>query len=163
MFAHSLTALTVLCLLCCTHCATLATLTVLPSLHSLSCIHCVALAVQRRFDGKRILLGVDRLDYVKGIPHKLLAMEHFLDHHPEWCWALCGLGSLTVCRQGSESGAGANSGPFARIYHWLSQTGRSGDGIECNHQPVHCVRPSVSAVCATIIQWLIILGDRCTS
>ena len=45
---------------------------------------CSVFAVQRRFDGKRILLGVDRLDYVKGIPHKLLAMEHFLDEHPEW-------------------------------------------------------------------------------
>lgn len=34
--------------------------------------------------GKKIVVGVDRLDYIKGIPHKLLAIEHFLEHHPEW-------------------------------------------------------------------------------
>lgn len=34
--------------------------------------------------GKKIIVGVDRLDYIKGIPHKLLAIEHFLEHHPDW-------------------------------------------------------------------------------
>lgn len=34
--------------------------------------------------GKRIVVGVDRLDYIKGIPNKLLAFEHFLETHPEW-------------------------------------------------------------------------------
>jgi len=40
--------------------------------------------LQRRFDGQRVILGIDRLDYVKGIPHKLLALEKFLTDHPEW-------------------------------------------------------------------------------
>ena len=31
-----------------------------------------------------ILLGVDRLDYTKGIPDRLLAFERFLERHPEW-------------------------------------------------------------------------------
>jgi trehalose 6-phosphate synthase/phosphatase len=30
------------------------------------------------------MLGVDRLDMVKGIPQKLLAYEKFLEEHPEW-------------------------------------------------------------------------------
>lgn len=30
------------------------------------------------------MLGVDRLDMIKGIPQKLLAFEKFLDEHPEW-------------------------------------------------------------------------------
>lgn len=34
--------------------------------------------------GKKIVVGIDRLDYIKGIPHKLLAIEHFFEHHPEW-------------------------------------------------------------------------------
>ena len=34
--------------------------------------------------GKKVIVGVDRLDYIKGIPHKLLAVEHFLETHPEW-------------------------------------------------------------------------------
>jgi trehalose 6-phosphate synthase/phosphatase len=32
----------------------------------------------------RILLGVDRLDYTKGIPRRLLAFERLLERHPEW-------------------------------------------------------------------------------
>ena len=31
-----------------------------------------------------MLLGIDRLDYVKGIPHKLKAIESFLRAHPSW-------------------------------------------------------------------------------
>ncbi|HXE81371.1 MAG TPA: bifunctional alpha,alpha-trehalose-phosphate synthase (UDP-forming)/trehalose-phosphatase [Vicinamibacterales bacterium] len=34
--------------------------------------------------GRRILLGVDRLDYTKGIPRRMLAFERLLDRHPEW-------------------------------------------------------------------------------
>lgn len=32
-----------------------------------------------------VLLGVDRLDYTKGIPERLLAFEHLLEHAPELC------------------------------------------------------------------------------
>lgn len=32
----------------------------------------------------KILLGIDRLDYIKGIPHKLKAMEVFFQKFPEW-------------------------------------------------------------------------------
>ena len=34
--------------------------------------------------GVRLLVGVDRLDYSKGIPHRLLAVERLLIRHPEW-------------------------------------------------------------------------------
>jgi alpha,alpha-trehalose-phosphate synthase [UDP-forming]/trehalose-phosphatase len=40
--------------------------------------------LRARFAGKRVLLGIDRLDPIKGLPHKLLAMEAFLSAHPEW-------------------------------------------------------------------------------
>jgi trehalose 6-phosphate synthase/phosphatase len=33
---------------------------------------------------RRILLGIDRLDYTKGIPRRLLAFERFLNAYPEW-------------------------------------------------------------------------------
>ena len=39
--------------------------------------------LQRRFDGKKVILGIDRLDYVKGIPHKLKAVEKFLQKNPK--------------------------------------------------------------------------------
>ena len=33
---------------------------------------------------QRLLVGVDRLDYTKGIPRRLLAFERLLEQHPEW-------------------------------------------------------------------------------
>lgn len=35
-------------------------------------------------DCMQIMLGVDRLDMIKGIPQKLLAFEKFLEEHPDW-------------------------------------------------------------------------------
>ncbi len=36
-----------------------------------------------RFEGRHVILGVDRLDYTKGIPHRLRAYRHALENHPE--------------------------------------------------------------------------------
>ncbi|KAL8284073.1 hypothetical protein RQP46_005186 [Phenoliferia psychrophenolica] len=41
-------------------------------------------ALRRRFEGVKIIVGVDRLDYIKGVPQKMHALEVFLDEHPEW-------------------------------------------------------------------------------
>jgi len=40
--------------------------------------------LRTRFAGRKIMLGVDRLDMIKGIPQKLLGFEKFLEEHPEW-------------------------------------------------------------------------------
>jgi trehalose 6-phosphate synthase/phosphatase len=37
-----------------------------------------------QFSGRKIIIGIDRLDYIKGIPHKLYAMERFFQNNPEW-------------------------------------------------------------------------------
>lgn len=37
-----------------------------------------------RYAGRKVMLGVDRLDMIKGIPQKLLAFEKFLEEHPDW-------------------------------------------------------------------------------
>eukprot|EP00742_Colponemidia_sp_Colp-10_P008523 GILJ01009236.1.p1 GENE.GILJ01009236.1~~GILJ01009236.1.p1 ORF type:complete len:841 (-),score=141.00 GILJ01009236.1:472-2994(-) len=37
-----------------------------------------------RFGDRKVILGIDRLDYIKGIPHKLLALDRFLTTHPDW-------------------------------------------------------------------------------
>ena len=34
--------------------------------------------------GERILLGIDRLDYTKGIQRRLLAIERLLEREPQW-------------------------------------------------------------------------------
>jgi trehalose-6-phosphate synthase len=40
--------------------------------------------LEKRFEGCKVIMGVDRLDYIKGIPQKLQALEIFLSQHPEW-------------------------------------------------------------------------------
>lgn len=40
--------------------------------------------LKRKFNGKKIIIGVDRLDYIKGVPHKLYALELFFSNHPEF-------------------------------------------------------------------------------
>lgn len=52
--------------------------------------------------GKKIIVGVDRLDYIKGIPHKLLAIEHFLESHPEWIGRVVVLQVATPSRAASD-------------------------------------------------------------
>ena len=39
--------------------------------------------LRKQFEGVSLLLGVDRVDYIKGIPQKLLAMESLLAQRPE--------------------------------------------------------------------------------
>ena len=38
--------------------------------------------LERQYDGRQLILGVERLDYTKGIPQKLLAYERFLERDP---------------------------------------------------------------------------------
>ena len=38
--------------------------------------------LQRQFEGMHVLLGIDRVDYIKGIPQKLLAYESLLQSNP---------------------------------------------------------------------------------
>ena len=40
--------------------------------------------LEEKFKGVKIMVGVDRLDYIKGVPQKLHALEVFLTDHPEW-------------------------------------------------------------------------------
>jgi trehalose 6-phosphate synthase/phosphatase len=39
--------------------------------------------IHERYPDQKIILGVDRLDYTKGIPHRLLAFENCLERYPE--------------------------------------------------------------------------------
>lgn len=36
------------------------------------------------FNFGKVMLGVDRLDMIKGIPQKILAFEKFLEENPNW-------------------------------------------------------------------------------
>lgn len=39
--------------------------------------------------GRKLGASIERLDYSKGIPHRLHGLEHFLDTHPEWLGKVC--------------------------------------------------------------------------
>jgi trehalose 6-phosphate synthase/phosphatase len=41
-------------------------------------------SIRKNFTGKKIIFSVDRLDYTKGITHRLSGFERFLDLYPEW-------------------------------------------------------------------------------
>jgi trehalose 6-phosphate synthase/phosphatase len=40
--------------------------------------------IRRNFDDKKIIFSVDRLDYTKGMMHRLNGFEYFLENYPEW-------------------------------------------------------------------------------
>ncbi|KAF8307744.1 alpha,alpha-trehalose-phosphate synthase t [Clavulina sp. PMI_390] len=40
--------------------------------------------LEQRFSGCKLIVGVDRLDYIKGVPQKMHALEVFLSQHPEY-------------------------------------------------------------------------------
>ena len=40
-------------------------------------------STKKNFSGLKILVGVDRLDYIKGIPQKLQAIDEFFQNHPD--------------------------------------------------------------------------------
>jgi trehalose 6-phosphate synthase/phosphatase len=40
--------------------------------------------ILQNFNHRKIIFSVDRLDYTKGITHRLSGFEYFLEQHPEW-------------------------------------------------------------------------------
>ncbi len=55
-------------------------------------------ALERRFSGVKVIVGVDRLDYIKGVPQKMHALEVFLSQHPEWVGKVSLLGLMMNSR-----------------------------------------------------------------
>ena len=41
-------------------------------------------SIRELFPGKKIIVGRDKLDHIKGVQHKLNAFEKFLQAFPEW-------------------------------------------------------------------------------
>ncbi|EER11216.1 conserved hypothetical protein [Perkinsus marinus ATCC 50983] len=52
-------------------------------------------SLKEQWGDRKVILGIDRLDYIKGIPHKLKAFDMFLDEHPEWA-SQCVLVQLAI-------------------------------------------------------------------
>ena len=41
-------------------------------------------AIREMYADKKIIIGRDKLDQIKGVQHKMNAFEKFLDEYPEW-------------------------------------------------------------------------------
>lgn len=54
---------------------------------------------QTTYAGQKVVLSIERLDYVKGPLQKLLAFEKFLEDHPEW---LGNISLINVCPPAAE-------------------------------------------------------------
>jgi trehalose 6-phosphate synthase len=52
--------------------------------HASSTTRSTAAAITQSADGMKVILGVDRLDYTKGILQRLAGFQTFLAAHPEW-------------------------------------------------------------------------------
>ncbi|KAE9000953.1 Alpha,alpha-trehalose-phosphate synthase [UDP-forming] A [Phytophthora fragariae] len=91
-----------------------------------------------KFAGCKVIIGVDRMDYIKGIPHKLLAMERFLSLYPERCKDVVliqiGVPSRTGVQEYQHLAASVNE-MVGRI------NGRFGT---LTHSPVHYIHRSVA-------------------
>jgi trehalose 6-phosphate synthase/phosphatase len=81
-----------------------------------------ALAHEYRTGVQRLIVGVDRLDYSKGIPRRLLAVRRLLEKHPDWRGAVRlvqvaapsrgGVGAYRELRKEVESLVGRINGKF---------------------------------------------------
>lgn len=38
--------------------------------------------MEKEYEDKKVIIGIDRLDYTKGIVQKLKGFDHFLEQHP---------------------------------------------------------------------------------
>ncbi|KAI8902469.1 glycosyltransferase family 20-domain-containing protein [Globomyces pollinis-pini] len=57
---------------------------------------------REKFQGVKVLIGVDRLDYIKGVPQKLHAYDLFLSRHPEWIEKVVLIQIAVPSREGVE-------------------------------------------------------------
>ena len=68
---------------------------------------------------RKLLLGMDRMDYSKGIPARLRAYKRFLDHHEEWRQRVSMIQVATLTRtSGRLSGPETTGGCTGRRDQW---------------------------------------------
>ena len=94
--------------------------------------------LDERYDGLQLVLGVERLDYTKGIPQKLDAFERALEHDPELADRVTMLQVLVPSRLESAEYRSMRDEIEMRIAHINGRFGQLG------HSPVAYVHRSVS-------------------
>jgi trehalose 6-phosphate synthase len=102
-------------------------------------------AAERAFDRlaahgafRSLIVGVDRLDYSKGLPERLLGFEHFLKDHPDMVRKVLYLQIAPSSREGVEAYQALRA-------HVLSLAGRiNATWAEMDHAPMLCVNRNYS-------------------
>lgn len=94
--------------------------------------------LREKFKGKRIILGVDRTDYIKGIPHKMKGIKRFLERNPgiekEVVMLQIGIPSRLMVKEYSSY--------VAKISELVTQINGSVGNI--TYTPIYCLFKSVS-------------------
>ncbi len=65
----------------------------------------------------KVLLGIDRLDYIKGIPHKLYAFERFFEQNPDWIGKVSDMHQAMVATVGCSCSLRADCACATRMMH----------------------------------------------
>lgn len=94
--------------------------------------------LRSKFAGIKILVGVDRLDYIKGVPQKLKAFEMFLKQRPEWVGKVILVQIAVPSRQDVEE--------YQRLEQLVNQmVGRiNGKYGTVDFMPIHFMHKSVT-------------------
>ena len=93
--------------------------------------------IRQGLGGRTLILGVDRLDYTKGIPQRLLAVERYLELHPEMRDSILYLQAAVPSRERVEA--------YAQYRRQVDEvTGRiNGLYGSPTRVPVHCLHRSI--------------------
>lgn len=89
--------------------------------------------LRHNFGNKRIILGVDRINDIKGIPHKLLAMEQLLSKYPEYQQNVV----LVQIGIQSDDGSAAYRNLLAHVNRLVGRI--NGAYGSLNYQPIHFI------------------------
>ena len=93
--------------------------------------------LREQFAGKKVIVGIDRLDPIKGIPHKLIAMETFLDRYPEWQGKVVMIQVCVPSRTEVEKYANLQDDVNQLVGRINSKFGK----VDFN--PIHCINRSI--------------------
>nr|BAO72964.1 trehalose-6-phosphate synthase2 [Moniliella megachiliensis] len=92
----------------------------------------------KHFEGKKVIIGVDRLDYIKGVPQKMLGFETFLHQHPEYAEQCVLIQVAVPSRQDVEEYQSLRCSVSEMVGRINSEFGTA------THMPIHFLHKSVS-------------------
>jgi hypothetical protein len=88
---------------------------------------------------QKIILGVDRLDYTKGLVHRLRAFERLLEKHPEHIQKVGDQPSQQEVRQSLQFGFGFHHPQFHHGWGWIMDIDDRQSSLFTLHQETYCV------------------------